>query len=252
MHSISFANIPTQSRLSAKETTPHLAVNIENSVPEKAKGSSHTYSTARKKASNRPLRNTTREGGLSHRYQCQVHCQKESKSARYLSEKSLTDASHRPAATAAALPPELPPAERLSLSSNGLMTGPWTEYLFNELAGQVEVPLHGEQVTNGSPHSKFITVRFSNNFCPCSSKESHNRRIVRGGEFCPKLDRFGGRRVSGAPLSIREEQVVGMSEVHILSFTATVTPDNGPPGEACPGLTPCGRCTKALMRASRG
>ena len=45
----------------------------------------------------------------------------------------LTDASHNPAATAAALPPELPPAERPSLSPNGLMTGPWTEYLFSEL-----------------------------------------------------------------------------------------------------------------------
>ena len=35
-----------------------------------------------------------------------------------------TDASHSPAATAAALPPELPPAERRSLSPNGLTTGP--------------------------------------------------------------------------------------------------------------------------------
>ena len=54
-----------------------------------------------------------------------------------------TDTSHKPIATAAALPPELPPAERLSRSLHasfefggngcGLMTGPWCEYRFAEL-----------------------------------------------------------------------------------------------------------------------
>ena len=59
--------------------------------------------------------------------------QKDISSTRYKLENVLADASHSPAATAAALPPELPPAERPSLSPNGLMTGPWMEYLFNEL-----------------------------------------------------------------------------------------------------------------------
>jgi hypothetical protein len=50
---------------------------------------------------------------------------------------------------------------------------------------------------------------------------------------------------------MRDEQVVGMSEVHILSFTAMVVPDNGPPGETLFGLESFGRCTKALIRPLR-
>lgn len=44
-----------------------------------------------------------------------------------------TDASQRPAATAAALPPELPPAECAGEEAKrGLMTGPWTEWRFSD------------------------------------------------------------------------------------------------------------------------
>ena len=63
------------------------------------------------------------------------------------SEYSLTDASHSPAATAAALPPELPPAERPSLSPNGLITGPWIEYLFSDLCERFKQRVHGSNQT---------------------------------------------------------------------------------------------------------
>jgi len=54
----------------------------------------------------------------------------------------FTYASHIPPATAAALPPELPPADRFSRPIQGavsvgveygLTTGPYTEYVFREL-----------------------------------------------------------------------------------------------------------------------
>ena len=54
----------------------------------------------------------------------------------------MTDASHIPAATLAALPPELPPADLRSASfwtsaalctCNGFVTGPWTEFSLREL-----------------------------------------------------------------------------------------------------------------------
>ena len=50
---------------------------------------------------------------------------------------------------------------------------------------------------------------------------------------------------------MRDEQVVGMSEVHMLSFTAAVMPDKGPPDGARVGLESFGRCAKALIRALR-
>ena len=57
-------------------------------------------------------------------------------------ENATAYASHIPAATAAALPPELPPAERRSRACQskvlegcwyGLTTGPWTEWTFKDL-----------------------------------------------------------------------------------------------------------------------
>ena len=54
-----------------------------------------------------------------------------------------------------------------------------------------------------------------------------------------------------APLSIRDEQVVGMSEVHMLSFTATVMDDKGPSGEAFLDFESSARRTKALLRVVR-
>lgn len=57
--------------------------------------------------------------------------------------------------------------------------------------------------------------------------------------------------IVGEPLSIRDEHVVGMSDVHMLSFTATVIPDRGPSGEVRLGLGSFARCTKALIRALR-
>ena len=54
-----------------------------------------------------------------------------------------------------------------------------------------------------------------------------------------------------APLSIRDEQVVGMPEVHMLSFTATAMDDRGPSGEAFLGFESSARCTKALLRVLR-
>ena len=57
--------------------------------------------------------------------------------------------------------------------------------------------------------------------------------------------------IMGAPLSVRDEHVVGMSEVHMLSFTATVIPASGPSGEVCVDPGSFARCTKALIRALR-
>lgn len=52
-------------------------------------------------------------------------------------DKETSYASQKPAATAAALPPELPPAERGSLEHPegwcGLTTAPCTECIFKEL-----------------------------------------------------------------------------------------------------------------------
>ena len=45
--------------------------------------------------------------------------------------------------------------------------------------------------------------------------------------------------------------MVGMSEVHMLSFTATAMPDKGPSGEADLGAEPSARWTKALILALR-
>jgi hypothetical protein len=50
---------------------------------------------------------------------------------------------------------------------------------------------------------------------------------------------------------MRDEHVVGMSEVHMLSFTATAMPDKGPSGEAGLGFESSARCTKALILALR-
>ena len=144
-----------------------------------------------------------------------------------------THTSHSPAATAAALPPELPPAERPSLSPNGLTTGPCTEYLFNELRKWSRIAML-RPVVYDIPHSKFITISFPDNLCSCSLKEFHNRCIVWRGKACLKLGpTWKSDECSGVPLSMRDEQVVGMSEVHMLSFTATVMPDKGPSGGAC-------------------
>ena len=65
--------------------------------------------------------------------------------------------------------------------------------------------------------------------------------------------RTGGESdvILGAPLSIRDEHVVGMSEVHMLSFTATVIPDRGPSWEVVIDSGSFVRCTKALIRALR-
>lgn len=62
----------------------------------------------------------------------------------------LTHALHMPAATAAALPPELPPAERCTCISGveedeadlkGFETGPWMEWMFIELRRKAELGL---------------------------------------------------------------------------------------------------------------
>ena len=50
---------------------------------------------------------------------------------------------------------------------------------------------------------------------------------------------------------MRDEHVVGMSEVQMLSFTATAMPDNGPSGEDCLELESFARWTKALILALR-
>ena len=60
-----------------------------------------------------------------------------------------------------------------------------------------------------------------------------------------------GNEILSVPLSVRDEHVVGMSEVHMLSFTATVIPDRGPSWEAVIGLGSFARCTRALIRALR-
>jgi len=49
------------------------------------------------------------------------------------------------------------------------------------------------------------------------------------------------------PLSIRDEHAVGMSDVHMLSFTVTVIPDRGPSGEVRLGLGLFTGCTKARV-----
>ena len=79
-------------------------------------------------------RNRTPGGGLK--------CQFRTRLRRRSVLQDTGNASHSPAATAAALPPELPP-ERFSLSVNGLMTGPWTECLFNELHTRLEYCVQG-------------------------------------------------------------------------------------------------------------
>jgi len=164
----------------------------------------------------------------------------------------LTDALHNPPATATALPPELPPAERPSLSPNGLMTGPWTEYLFNELSEHSRWLLLGQrQLTYPIPNSsQFVfpttcapAVRRSCTTAASYGEEKSGQKL----EPVRKSD-----KTLDAPLSMRDEHVVGMSEVHMLSFTATAMPDNGPSGEADLGSEPSARCTKALVLALRG
>ena len=166
-------------------------------------------------------------------------------------ENLLTDASHSPAATAAALPPELPPAERPSLSPNGLMTGPWTEYLFNELSKHLRWLYWGlRQPAYPIPNSsQFVlpttcapAVRRS-----CTTVASYGEE--NSGQKLGPVQK--GDKTPGAPLSMRDEHVVGMSEVHMLSFTATAIPDKGPSGVTGLGLESSARCTKALILALR-
>ena len=57
--------------------------------------------------------------------------------------------------------------------------------------------------------------------------------------------------IPDAPFSMRDEHVVGMSEVQILSFTATAMPDKGPSREALLDLESSARCTKALIPSLR-
>ena len=167
-------------------------------------------------------------------------------------EICLTDASHSPAATAAALPPELPPAERPSLSPNGLMTGPWIEYLFNELWKQLGYRVQGSnQTAHPIPNSSqfvFPTICAPEVRSSCTTVASYGdeKSVWRSG-----LVRRRSEGIVGEPLSIRDEHVVGMSDVHMLSFTAIVIPDRGPSGRVRLGLGSFSTCTKALIRALR-
>ena len=69
--STSFAITPTQSRLSANETAPHLNPVIHSASCWHAKPV-HTCLATRMRVSARPLRNTTLGDGLNRQYQCQA------------------------------------------------------------------------------------------------------------------------------------------------------------------------------------
>ena len=111
---------PTQSKLSAYETTPHLLT-----IPYDG------------------LNPTTPQYDAGNRIEPPVSVpsalfQNQSSASLNRPSEKRTHASQRPIATAAALPPELPPAYRFSnalpeVRGKGFSAGPWMEYLFSDL-----------------------------------------------------------------------------------------------------------------------
>ena len=103
------------------------------------------------------------------------------------------------------------------------------------------------KTTDRLPHSKLMTT--------CAPAVRRSRTTVASHGEEKSGQKSGPVRKSDealdAPLSIRDEQVVGMSEVHMLSFAATAMDDKGPSGEAFLGFESSARCTKAFLRALR-
>jgi len=83
-----------------------------------------------------------------------------------------------PAATAAALPPELPPADLRSETLNGFTTGPWIECTFRDLMGQVR-KRSAVGCWSVIPHTKFIAVGLPYNVCTRLLEKLNNCRVER-------------------------------------------------------------------------
>lgn len=99
------------------------------------------------------------------------------------------------------------------------------------------------------PHPKLVTVCLANDIGSSCAQEAHHRRVVRRIELCqfPIHIRPLGIMQRRAPRSISDEHVVGMSFVHIESFTAI-----GLPARSLADAVGGGRgetATKALTRA---
>ena len=93
-----------------------------------------------------------------------------------------TYASHRLAATAAALPPELPPADLRSATSsfpskpNGLTTGPWAEYRFRDLqAISIHVALKGNALTPFQTHRNWPSQQSRHHCQKAERRPSHRK-----------------------------------------------------------------------------
>ena len=100
-----------------------------------------------------------------------------------------TDASHIPAATAAALPPELPPADLSSDVSIGFTTGPWTEWMFSDLGKNVSAGKRDRE-TESHPipnSSQFVLPNISAPDC-CNSFTT----VASKGEIYSAKYRFSG------------------------------------------------------------
>jgi hypothetical protein len=172
-------------------------------------------------------------------------------------------ASHIPAATAAPLPPELPPAERRSRACQskvldgcwyGLTTGPWTEWTFKDLQRHVSLSVRCGRHRGAYPmpnSSQFvfpmIVAPEANNWCTTVASKGDRKSGVH------VYDRIIIARSSGAsepylPRSMAEEHVVGIFLVHMLSLTATVMPFNGP-SETGPASSSGTTCTSAFTLA---
>lgn len=94
--------------------------------------------------------------------------------------------SHMPAATAAALPPELPPAERGCPSNTpGLCTRPWIEKVECELSGGVSACWGRIAGGVGSaPHAKLVHVGLTDDDSAGVFELLHDRRIERRDVVC--------------------------------------------------------------------
>ena len=101
-------------------------------------------------------------------------------------------------------------------------------------ASSQEAARSASKVAHPIPNSSqfvFPTIRAPEVRSSCTTVASYGEeKSVRRSEPVGMCD-----GVLGAPLSIRDEHVVGMSEVHMLSFTAIVIPERGPSGEVCAG-----------------
>lgn len=182
-----------------------------------------------------------------------------------LAERDDAYASHMPAATAAPLPPELPPAERRSRACQstsldgcwyGLTTGPWIEWTFKDLQKQdlVDEGLLGVMKAQKArkrddsypmPNSSQFVFpmivapdAFSRRTTVASKgdwKSFWSNGICKEEEKSTRQPQHRGARGRASipeslPRSMAEEHVVGIFLVHMLSLTATVVPLNGPRG----------------------